>query len=91
MGKTVELDEEEVRRLARLVPLESLRAEAAGDPLRAYALLLGVAGLLPDGAAARRDAPDRSAARRASVALAASRIACSASGPSTSRPPVKQM
>lgn len=44
------------RRLARLVPVEGLRAEAAGDPLRAYALLLGAAALLPDGSAARRDA-----------------------------------
>jgi hypothetical protein len=35
------------RRLAELVPLESLRSEAQGKPDVAYALLLGVAGLLP--------------------------------------------
>jgi len=35
------------RELARRVPLEALRSEAAGDPLRAYSLLLGVSGLLP--------------------------------------------
>ena len=28
--------------------LDALREEAAGDPIKAYALLLGVAGLLPD-------------------------------------------
>ncbi len=35
------------RLLAARVPLETLRAEGAGDPERARALLLGVAGLLP--------------------------------------------
>ncbi len=35
------------KQLARVVPLEHLMADAAGDPVRAYALLLGVAGLLP--------------------------------------------
>ena len=36
------------RRLARAVPLSRLREEADGDVLQAYALLSGVAGLLPD-------------------------------------------
>jgi len=35
------------RELARRVPLDALRADAAGDPVRAYSLLLGVSGLLP--------------------------------------------
>jgi hypothetical protein len=33
--------------LARRIPLHELRREAAGDPETAYALLLGVSGLLP--------------------------------------------
>jgi hypothetical protein len=40
------------RRLARAVPVADLRAESARDALRAYALLLGVSGLLPDEASA---------------------------------------
>lgn len=36
------------RRLARLVPLEMLRERARGDAVRAYGLLMGAAGLLPD-------------------------------------------
>ena len=36
------------RRLARLLPLDRLREKSAGDPLRAYALLMGCASLLPD-------------------------------------------
>ena len=36
------------RRLARLLPLDRLREKSAGDPVRAYALLMGVASLLPD-------------------------------------------
>ncbi len=36
------------RRLARLLPLDRLREKSAGDPVRAYALLMGLAGLLPD-------------------------------------------
>jgi hypothetical protein len=35
------------RRLAELVPLESLREDAGGDLKTAYAVLMGVAGLLP--------------------------------------------
>lgn len=36
------------RRLARLLPLDRLREKSAGDPVRAYALLMGCASLLPD-------------------------------------------
>jgi hypothetical protein len=36
------------RRLARLLPLDRLREKAGGDPIRAYALLMGCASLLPD-------------------------------------------
>lgn len=36
------------RRLARLLPLERLREKSDGDPVRAYALLMGCASLLPD-------------------------------------------
>ena len=36
------------RRLARLLPLDRLREKAGGDPIRAYALLMGCAALLPD-------------------------------------------
>ena len=36
------------RRLARLLPLDRLREKSAGDPIRAYALLMGIASLLPD-------------------------------------------
>lgn len=42
------------RRLARLLPLERLREKSAGDPVRAYALLMGVASLLPDPTTAPR-------------------------------------
>jgi hypothetical protein len=35
------------RSLARRLPTDLLRQEAGGDPARAYALLMGVAGLLP--------------------------------------------
>jgi hypothetical protein len=41
------------RRLARLLPLDRLRETSAGDPLRAYALLMGCASLLPDPSARR--------------------------------------
>ena len=41
------------RRLARLLPLDRLREKSAGDPLRAYALLMGCAALLPDPSARR--------------------------------------
>ncbi len=50
------------RRLAAVLPLDVLRATAAGDPVRAEALLTGMAGLLPPttqgewSAAARRHA-----------------------------------
>ena len=36
------------RRLARLIPLDRLREKSGGDPVRAYALLMGCAALLPD-------------------------------------------
>ncbi|HAL92834.1 MAG TPA: hypothetical protein DCM68_07415 [Verrucomicrobia bacterium] len=36
------------RRLARLLPLDRLREKSAGDPIRAYSLLMGCASLLPD-------------------------------------------
>ncbi len=36
------------RLLARRMPLATLRQHAAGDPVRAYAVLMGLAGLLPD-------------------------------------------
>jgi hypothetical protein len=42
------------RRLARMLPCERLGALAGSDPLRAYALLLGTAGLIPDDLTARR-------------------------------------
>jgi hypothetical protein len=40
-------NKEAFRRLARTVPLETLRDTADGDPDIAYSLLMGVAGLLP--------------------------------------------
>ena len=43
------------RRLAELLPVDLLRREAEGRPLTAYALLMGVAGLLPDKPSARWD------------------------------------
>ena len=43
------------RRLAELLPVDLLRREAEGRPAVAYALLLGVAGLLPDKPSARWD------------------------------------
>ena len=53
------------RRLARLLPLDRLRETSAGDPVRAYALLMGVAGLLPDPTAHRaRDAETKMFLRR---------------------------
>jgi hypothetical protein len=45
------------RRLARLLPLEVLRDKSRGDPVRAYALLMGCASLLPDPTTARRSWP----------------------------------
>ncbi len=47
------------RLLARRVPVQTLRLYAKGDPLRAYALLAGVSGLLPDRAASVWDAETR--------------------------------
>ena len=41
------------RRLARLIPLDQLRETSKGDPIRAYALLMGAASLLPDPSARR--------------------------------------
>jgi len=51
------------RRLARLVPLDRLRQEAGPDPIRGYALLLGVAGLMPKRPAANWDNETRSFVR----------------------------
>ncbi len=51
------------RYLAEHAPLEALRAHAGGDPVRAYALLMGLAGLLPDQAPARWDADTRAFVR----------------------------
>lgn len=47
------------RRLAEIVRLGDLRRSAAGHPLAAYALLAGVAGLLPEGLRDDWDAPTR--------------------------------
>jgi hypothetical protein len=53
------------RRLARLLPLDVLREKSAGDPVRAYALLMGAASLLPDPSAGRRlDAEAKTFLRR---------------------------
>ena len=53
------------RRLARLLPLDRLREKSAGDPVRAYALLMGCASLLPDPSSRRAwDDPTRSFVRR---------------------------
>ncbi|NLG33788.1 MAG: DUF2851 family protein [Lentisphaerae bacterium] len=54
------------RRLARLLPLDILREKSGGDPVRAYALLMGCASLLPDPTTARRswDAPTKTFIRR---------------------------
>lgn len=46
-------------RLARILPFDSLQSECGHDPLRAYALLLGVAGLLPSAVAADWDEETR--------------------------------
>ena len=55
------------RLLARRMPLATLRQHAAGDPVRAYAVLMGLAGLLPDPTRAPRgdwDGPTRTFIRR---------------------------
>jgi hypothetical protein len=51
------------RLLARRLPLEELRAIADGRPRAAFALLAGVAGLLPDPAGARWSAETRNYTR----------------------------
>ena len=43
------------RTLARRLPLEALREEAGSDALQAYAVLIGVAGLLPERPSTRWD------------------------------------
>ncbi len=43
------------RKLAKMVTLEDIKEEADGDVLKAYALLLGVAGLLPSKTSSRWD------------------------------------
>ena len=52
------------RELAERVPVEALREVADGDAEAAYAVLLGVAGLLPEKAAAHWDAATRRYVRR---------------------------
>jgi len=52
------------RKLAEVVPLAMLRAEAGGDADLAFALLAGAAGLLPQQLAAKLDDEARAAARR---------------------------
>ncbi len=52
------------RQLARLLPLELLLSECGEDPLCAYALLLGVGGLLPAKLAPRWDSETRRFVRR---------------------------
>jgi len=52
------------RELAERVSYEDLRCEAGGDTRRAYALLLGVAGLIPERLSPFADAESRRFARR---------------------------
>jgi len=52
------------RRLAEIVPLATLRTGAGGDVDLAFALLAGVAGLLPEQFPAKLDDEARAAARR---------------------------
>lgn len=52
------------RRLAERLPVQALRAEAQGNDETAYALLLGVAGLLPEKIPVRWDDPARALVRR---------------------------
>jgi hypothetical protein len=52
------------RLLARRVPVQTLRQYAKGDAVRAYALLAGVSGLLPDSPAAAWDEETRGFYRR---------------------------
>lgn len=47
------------RELAVTLPLETLQDESRGDAVRAYALLLGVAGLLPNGVSRKWDTETR--------------------------------
>jgi len=50
--------------LAEILPISALREEAQGDPERAYALLMGLAGLLPENPAAKWDGQTQSFVRR---------------------------
>ena len=52
------------RQLARRLPLEELREEAAGDVTTAYAVLAGISGLLPARIGAGWDPESRAYARR---------------------------
>ena len=52
------------RKLAEVLPLATLRAEAGGDADLAFALLAGAAGLLPPQLSAKLDDEARAAARR---------------------------
>ena len=54
-----------VRHLAVQVPLDALRRESGGDPVTAYALLIGVAGLMPSDISRRWDAETRAFVRAA--------------------------
>ena len=51
------------RQLARRLPLAALGEESGGDPLAAYALLLGVGGLIPGQVSAKWDAETRAFVR----------------------------
>lgn len=52
------------RYLARQLPLKTLRLSSGNDPLKAYALLMGVAGLLPRQTPGRWDAETRAFVRQ---------------------------
>lgn len=58
------LNKAPMRLLARRVHLSALRNESGGDTERAYALLAGVAGLLPENLASGWDDETRAAVRR---------------------------
>jgi len=51
------------RELAVTLPLKTLQAESGGDAMKAYAILLGVAGLLPPSISPKWDAETRSFVR----------------------------
>lgn len=53
-----------LRYLAEILPASALRDESEGDPERAYALLMGLAGLLPENPAPKWDGETRDFIRR---------------------------